>query len=35
MGIRDGDVADQGGFFEDVLAVVDLVPAAVDNGDGE
>ena len=35
VGLDEGDVPDEGGFFEDVLAVVDLVPAAVDDGDGE
>jgi hypothetical protein len=35
MGLGEGDVPDEGGFFEDVLAVVELVPAAVDDGDGE
>lgn len=35
MGIVEFDVADEGGFFENVFAVVDFVPAAVNNGDGE
>ncbi len=35
VGIGEGDVADEGGFFEDILVVVELVPAAVDDGDGE
>jgi hypothetical protein len=35
MRLGEGDVADEGGFFEDVLAVVDLVLSPVDDGDGE
>jgi hypothetical protein len=35
VGMGDGDVADEGGFFEDVLGVVELVPSAVDDGDSE
>ena len=35
MGLAEVDVPDEGGFFEDILVLVDLVTPTVDDGDGE